>query len=282
MEPKENKPANQSKLTVWQNALIKAEGKFMSITNPETTKIEMGFAAQLIQQNDKLQSCSPDSIINAVINVARTGITLNPVMKLAHLVPRNGQCVLDFDYKGLVKILKDNKCLKDLRAVIVYDDEKFAESNNPTVAHVHEIKYAETEEEQKKRKYKGVYCIAFLTDNTTIYTQFTPYWEILKAENVSQSKNSSYSPWKNWREEMIKKTKIRKDFKTLVSGSPSEKVSAAIEIEDKNNGISQEEVKKQQKSNLTAIFDGAEEAQVVGETEKQQPKPQKGEQQSLI
>jgi len=239
----------------WQNALIKAENKFLAI-NPERTKVEMGFASQLIQQSQDLQKCTLDSIVNAVVNVARTGITLNPIMKLAHLIPRKKkigeqyitECILDFDYKGLVKILKDYGCLKDIQAIIVYEDEVFEESNSPVLAPNHIKIYAKTEEEQKKREYKGVYSQVLLMDNTVIYTQFTPYWQILKAEKSSQSATSSFSPWKNWREEMICKTKIKKDFKTLVSGSAdkNEKLSAVLEIENNNEGF--ETIPKNKKS----------------------------------
>jgi recombination protein RecT len=197
----------------------------------------MGFAAMLIEGNDKLRQCDPGSIMNAVINVARTGITLNPVLKLAHLVPRGGKCVLDFDYKGLVKVLKDNGCIKHIDAIIVYEDETFSESNSPVVAPIHQVKYAKTEEDQKKRIYSGVYSRVLLPDNTVIYTSFMPYWEILKVEKVSPASSSQYSPWKTWRSEMVKKTKIKRDFKTLISGKPNEKVLAALEVEEQTNGI---------------------------------------------
>jgi len=228
----------QTPLPVWKQALIKAESKFMAVSGKEEqTKIEMGFASMLIQASDELKKCDIDSIMNAVINVARTGITLNPVLRLAHLVPRAGKCVLDFDYKGLVKVLKDNKCLKDIQAIIVYGDEKFSESNSPITPPTHKKKYAETEADHIKRKVHGVYCQVLLMDNTVIYTQFMPYWEILKTEKTSKASGSTYSPWKTWREEMIKKTKIKRDFKTLISGSPTDHLVEILKIEEENNGL---------------------------------------------
>ncbi|MES2285801.1 MAG: RecT family recombinase [Bacteroidota bacterium] len=236
LELTEKKP--NAPIAIWKQALIKAESKFMAISGKEEqTKIELGFASMIIQNNDALKKCDIDSIVNAVINVARTGITLNPVLKLAHLVPRAGKCVLDFDYKGLVKVLKDNKCLKDIQAIIVYEDEDFKESNSQIIAHSHTKVYAHTEDAHKKRIVKGVYCQVLLMDNTVIYTQFMPYWEILKTEKVSMAAGTSYSPWKTWREEMIKKTKIKRDFKTLISGSPPDSLVNVLEIEEKNNGL---------------------------------------------
>lgn len=249
-----SKPAQTQVLSKWQQALVKAEGKFLAISGKEEqTKIELGFASMLIQANAKLQSCDPASIINAVINVARTGITLNPVLKLAHLVPRGGKCVLDFDYKGLVKVLKDNKCLKDIQAIIVYEDEVFEEANSPITPPKHEKKYAKTEEEQKQRTYKGVYSQVLLMDNTVIYTPFMPYWEVLKAEKVSPASSSNYSPWQTWREPMVKKTKIKRDFNMLISGSPAENLVNALAIEEENSVDP-----KFKKSSLSDQFQDAE------------------------
>lgn len=260
---KNNQPMpTQQKVIPWKEALKKAQNKFLAISGKEyETKIEMGFAAMLLEGNEKLRQCEPSSIINAIINVARTGITLNPILKLAHLIPRKGKCVLEFDYKGLVKILKDNGCIKDIQAIIVYEDEKFEESYSPIVRPTHEKKYAKTEKEQLKRQYTGVYCQVLLSDNTVIYTQFTPYWEILKAEKVSTSASSEHSPWQRdkWREEMIKKTKIRKDFKTLISGSPDNKVLAALEVEQENDEIqltngNEKQTMKITSKNIQAVF----------------------------
>lgn len=232
----ENTPAKDEKKTAlapWKQSLIIAEAKFLAISDPERTKIELGFAAQLIQANPSLQKCNPESIINAVINVARTGITLNPVMKLAHLVPRDGKCVLDFDYKGLVKILKDHRCCKDIQAVIVYEDEEFEDSINQTIAHKHVVKHAKTEEEHKKRVKMGVYCRVLLMDSTMIFTSLMPWWRILKAKKVSKYDGI----WNAWEEEMAMKTKIKYDFKTLVSGNPAKELVAALELEEDNNGM---------------------------------------------
>src|SRR5690606_39362507 len=73
---------------------------------------EANFALQIFQGNDYLTKMSPDSIKNAIVNVALTGLTLNPVMKFAYLVPRKGKFVLDVSYMGLAKILTDTGSVK--------------------------------------------------------------------------------------------------------------------------------------------------------------------------
>ena len=108
----------------WMQTLTTAYPKFEQI-NPTKAKSELGFAMQIFQNNPTLQRCDPQSILNAVVNVARTSITLNPVMRLAYLIPRKNKCVLEFSYMGLVAMLRDYGCIKSISAHIVYEDEDF-------------------------------------------------------------------------------------------------------------------------------------------------------------
>ena len=81
---------------------------------------EAGFAIQILQQNTFLQSCDPISVKNAIVNVALTGLTLNPALKMAYLVPRKGKCVLDPSYVGLIKVLTDSGALKNKDDAVIY------------------------------------------------------------------------------------------------------------------------------------------------------------------
>ena len=85
-----------SEIKIWESSLQKGHKKLLSVYSGNAEVIskevkakalrELGFAYQVISDNEMLQRCDPLSIINAITNVARTSITLNPVMKLAYLV----------------------------------------------------------------------------------------------------------------------------------------------------------------------------------------------------
>ena len=49
---------------------------------------ETGFAVMAIQNNPYLLNCTPESMKAAIISVALTGISLNPALKFAYLLPR--------------------------------------------------------------------------------------------------------------------------------------------------------------------------------------------------
>lgn len=240
-EPKvDNQSQNKvssAQVTSWNGALEEAQIKFFALTGKEIeAKIEAGFAQQAMEENPTLKECEPQSIANSIIQIARTGMTLNPALQLAHLIPRNIKgklkCCLDFTYRGYVKILKDYGCVRDIQAVIVYEDEEYEEGISQTDRPVHKKKYAKTEEEENKREILGVYCRVILPqDNLTVFTSLTPTWKILKAQKMSKTKNKEDGAWHNWKHEMFLKTKIKSDFKTLIAGAPKSAELSSLELE---------------------------------------------------
>jgi len=68
---------------------------------------ECQFAEQALQKNDKLAKAAhakPQTLRAAIINIAAIGISLNPALKHAYLVPRNGDVCLDISYQGLLHL----------------------------------------------------------------------------------------------------------------------------------------------------------------------------------
>ena len=221
-------------LSIWAKSLTDAYTKFEAI-NPEKAKAELGFARQFFQNNPELQKCEPQSILDAVVNVARTSVTLNPVMRLAYLIPRKNKCMLEFSYMGLVAMLRDYGCIKSISAHIVYEDEDFEyEISENKIKH--RPKFAKSEKEHNNREIIGCYSRATLLNNDIVY-EFMPMWEIMKVKSKSTGSNSEYSAWNTWRDEMIKKTVIKRHFKLLISLNPHEVLTQAMAIENENNAL---------------------------------------------
>jgi len=225
-----------SNIENWKSAIKDSYAKF-ELINPARAKTELGFANQLFQSNPMLQKCTTESIVNAVVNVARTSITLNPVMRLAYLVPRGDKCVLDFSYMGMVAMLKDNNCIRTIDAKIVYEDEEFDFDMSSNIIY-HKPKYSKTEIEHNERIILGCYSRAVLPTNDIVY-EFMPMWEIDKIKQSSTNSSSKYSAWTTWRDEMIKKSVIKRHFKMLISlgNINNEKISAFMQIENENNPL---------------------------------------------
>tara|TARA_B110000259_G_scaffold129018_1_gene145686 strand:+ start:2924 stop:3880 length:957 start_codon:yes stop_codon:yes gene_type:complete len=255
-----------SEMRIWEQSLQKGHKKLLSVYSGNNEIVskevkqkalqELGFAYQFISDSDLLQKCDPLSIINAVTNIARTSITLNPVMRLAYLVPRGGKCVLDFSYMGMISLLKNNGNIKTINSYIVYEDEEFEHDIVNNIIR-HTPKYMLTEQEHNNRAVIGAYTVAKLPSNDVDYC-FMPVWEIDKIKNTSKSVNSKFgkqfSPWVTWKDEMIKKTVIKRHFKMLISlnNVHDSKINALLEIENENNGM--KETFNQKKSGLGNAF----------------------------
>tara|TARA_R110000765_G_scaffold116446_5_gene209650 strand:- start:3100 stop:4143 length:1044 start_codon:yes stop_codon:yes gene_type:complete len=217
---------------IWREKLNSSYVKFASLS-PERAKTELAFALQTFQKNPRLQNCDGQSIFDAIVNIARTNLSLNPITKLAYLIPRKNQCVLEISYVGLVKMLKDDGCIKHISAHIVYEDEDF-NFDMPNNKITHNAKYPKTEAEHKSREIKGVYTRAEQPSGDVIF-DFLPTWEIEKIKGVS-SFNGKGSVWDTWKLEMYKKTAIKRSFKLLI-GNASNNLASVLALEEENNPI---------------------------------------------
>ena len=77
--------------------------------SPEKFNKEAGFVCQIWNdpKNSYLRNSTKESLMSAVISIAQTGLTLNPIAKQAYLIPRSSkdgiQAHLEPSYIGLMK-----------------------------------------------------------------------------------------------------------------------------------------------------------------------------------
>lgn len=89
---------------------------------------ECQFATQLLQANTFLNGVAwknQQSLQNAIINVASIGISLNPALKHAYLVPRDGGVHLDVSYMGLMHLACLSGAVEWGQAKIVYANDSY-------------------------------------------------------------------------------------------------------------------------------------------------------------
>ncbi len=165
---------------------------------------EAFFATQILTKNDytmRIARGNTTSLANAVINVATIGLSLNPTIGLAYLVPRKNEICLDISYLGLVKLAQDSGAIKDVKAELVFEKDHFQINgafNEPTHT------YSPFGE---RGDLVGGYVVARTPDNSFLTTVMT-IDEILEIRYASVSykneKTRSYSPWSKFEGEMIK------------------------------------------------------------------------------
>lgn len=246
----------------YELAVISAKPMFLQIEHGDESRWnkELVFALQLLRGNDMLQKCAPDSIMNAVVNLATIGISLNPALALAYLVPRDGKCVLDLSYRGLIKIGTDSGSIRSIHANVVYsfDDFDYGEGTKQFVHHKRSMSppadFIKDPLANFWKYFVCAYSVATLFDGNQDY-MLMPKYKIEKIRNTSKMR-SDMGPWGQWPEEMARKTVIKYHYKTLPQ---SEKISQAVSLLNEIEGLDLEAEKRARKeSTIMSAFTDAE------------------------
>ena len=71
--------------------------QFVEHTDEATFMREINFAVQILKSNQQLQRCDADTVLQSVLDISQTGLTLNPVLNYAYLIPRYNSKARRFD-----------------------------------------------------------------------------------------------------------------------------------------------------------------------------------------
>lgn len=213
-------------------------------------KKEISFALQHINKSDKLQQCTPDSKLAAVVNIANIGLTLNPVAKEAFLIPRwnklarGMECVLDPSYVGLVKLLTDAGSVISMLSNVVYENDFFElnlADNKAPVIHKPQIIKA------KRGAIIGCYALATLPDGTR-QVEWMDVEELYKIRERSETylawKQSKITTctWATDETEMMRKTVVKRIYKYLPRTERMNKIDEAIKLDNTDYTASDEQL----------------------------------------
>ena len=100
----------------------------LNVFNKVSWEQECAFSIQHLSRSPKLMSLALNDPLNvqlSVLNVAAIGISLNPALQHAYLVPRGGKICLDISFRGLIKIATDSGSIKWAKTELVYEEDKF-------------------------------------------------------------------------------------------------------------------------------------------------------------
>jgi len=136
--------------------------RMSAILDKSVIEREISFAMQAINSSNGLQQCSKESLQKAVYNIALTGLSLNPVLKYAYLIPRwsrdGNQAVLEPSYQGLIKLLTDTGSIVAIYAHLVHEGDDFEVVYGTSVEINHKPKFA-------SKNVTHVYAVAILQDS---------------------------------------------------------------------------------------------------------------------
>lgn len=157
------------------------------------------------EQNQALAECPIDTIINSCIEVADCGLSLNPSLRHAALIPYGGVCTLSVMYRGLVQMaVADGKNVLRIEAHVVREGDGFRynRGTNPSIEHKPRLETADN-------AITAAYAIAYFNDGSFMY-------EVMSVEQMNtrhRAKSKAYQrgrgPWVNDEESMYRKCVVR-------------------------------------------------------------------------
>lgn len=201
---------------------------------------ESEFAFQILKQNAYLAEIAcgnQDSLKEAIINVAATGLSLSPIHKQAYLVPRKRRVCLDISYQGFVDLATSRGAIVWAKAELVRERDQFEHTGvNKEPIHIIKAVFGD------RGVIVGGYCLAkmptgdLLVDYMTIQEihairDRSEGWKAFKAGTAKSS------PWQTDEGEMVKKTLIRRAYKSWPKSVAQEVMNRAASVVDEADGI---------------------------------------------
>ena len=201
---------------------------------------ESQFAIQALQANEYLAKAAGANLSrmqNAIVNVAAIGVSLNPALKHAYLVPRSpakgqpAQVFLDISYQGLLHIAMTSGAIEWGQAKIVHENDQY-ENVGIDKPPIHKQNTF-----GDKGKIVGVYC----TVKTGTGDYLTEEMDIAAIQKVASTSKASNGPWKSWWEEMARKTVVKRASKYWPR---AERISQAASVLNEHESIADDRVEK--------------------------------------
>lgn len=210
----------------------------------QTFEKEISFAWQAYNSNPLLQKCTHESLLASVYNVANTGLSLNPILKHAVILPRwnakeqHYEACLEPQYQGLISLALKSGTVKAIQANLVYEGDEIDMDYSQLRKIVKHIPYIITG--KPKGEIRAVYSICVLTDGVELGEVMS--WP--EVEDI-RDRSESYKAFKNgkikaciWTTdlgEMARKTVIKRHLKYL--SKDQIQLQQAIELDNQVNGF---------------------------------------------
>lgn len=164
-------------------------------------------AATEIRKTPALLKTTPESFLGAVMQSAQLGLEPGSALGQAYLVPYGNTCQLILGYRGMIDLARRSGQVLSLNAYAVREGDEFSYQLglHPDIHHV-----PSPEANRIQQPITFVYAVATLRGGGY---QF----EVMSRAEVEavKAKAKSKNVWKEYFEEMAKKTVIRRLFKYL-------------------------------------------------------------------
>jgi recombination protein RecT len=196
----ELKPIDQIKNTLMSPMMASQ----LKMVLPEHISVEkfQRIAMTAIINNPDIQNCTVNTVMSSLIKCATDG--LQPDGKEAAIVAYGNKAQYMPMAYGVIKRIRNSGEVSDVSAHVVYEKDKFSyivENGRPIMRH--EPNFMEAD----RGKLVFAYAVAVMKDNE-VHVEAVSKMEIEKARNAGKAANGP--AWKNWYDEMAKKTAVHR------------------------------------------------------------------------
>lgn len=165
----------------------------------------MRVAVNCVAKTPGLQKCTPTSLLQSVLVAAELGLEPGGALGHLYLVPFGNVCTPIIGYRGLVELARRSGEVVSVRAVVVYEKDRFrmTEGLEQTIDH-------EPFLDGDAGPLKYVYCVIKLKEGGYIVEVMSrAQVEAIKA----RSRSGTNGPWVTDFNEMAKKTVAKRGLK---------------------------------------------------------------------
>lgn len=146
--------------------------------------------------SDYFKKADPVSLLGACIQAAGLGLSVDPVLGEAWLIPRRNSrlnCIsinFQIGYRGLLKLARRNANFLSAHAELVYDDDFFEYDLGSEPRITHRKKAGDKPPGEIKYSYA---VVRYKTGPAQIHV--SPLWEIYQSRERSESYRNGRGPW---------------------------------------------------------------------------------------
>lgn len=213
-----------TKPRTWSVALMEVASRFLSSEQEQSA-----FAGALLaafDKNPKILDCSRESVMSCARDCALLNLPPNTPHKFCYLIPRGGVLQLELGYQGYAHLLYRDGAARKIQAGVVHQGDHF-EHQLGTGGFARHVRSFEP-----GRKDKPVTCcwVEFTLADGSVAVEIADKDDLDSFEGAMLRQNGGKATpaWKFFRDEMYKKSTLKRGVKLLPKCAS---VAKAMEIE---------------------------------------------------
>lgn len=176
-------------------------------------KAERAYALEILRKNDYMRNkCDPHSLSMAMLDAAWSGLSLNPTLGMAYLIPYEEMITFKPSYRGLEQLVYRAGTVTMIQTALVKQGDYFrlqTINNRRVIEH--------TEKHGAKAEVIAAYCIVHYASTPIPYVETMTREELDVVEQIALDQGNNGKGGKVWRTalrgEMQRKTVLRRALK---------------------------------------------------------------------